>query len=109
MLEITAAQTLIARITGIGLASAVFTYYLVKLLVKPLIDVRLAQNPYREFAVNAATAVLAVLISIALQVIAGVFLPAAAPILEALLTAVVAVSVTTYGQQSIRSNGKDKA
>jgi hypothetical protein len=29
MLEITAAQTLIARITGIGLASAVFTYYLV--------------------------------------------------------------------------------
>jgi len=60
MLEITAAQTLIALpavgcIPGTGLASAVFTYYLVKLLVKPLIDVRLAQNPYRKFAVNAAT------------------------------------------------------
>ena len=57
MLELTAAQSLIARITGIGLASAVFTYYLVKLLVKPFIDVRLADNPYREFAANAATAV----------------------------------------------------
>jgi hypothetical protein len=66
MLEITAAQTLIAlpsvsRIIGIGLASAVFTYYLALvedgLLVKPLIDVRLENNPYREFAVNVATAV----------------------------------------------------
>jgi flagellar biosynthesis component FlhA len=66
-------------------------------------------NAYRDFATNAATAVLAVLVSIALQVIAGVFLPAAAPILETLLTAVIAVSVTTYGQQSTRSNGKDKA
>ena len=105
MLEITAAQTLIARITGIGLASAVFTYYLVKLLGKPLIDVRLAQNPYREFAVNAATAVLAVLVSIALQVIAGVFLPAAAPILEALLTAVIAAAVATYGHEAVRNYG----
>ena len=88
MLELTAAQTLIAlpkvgRITAIGLASAVFTYYLVKLLVKPYIDVKLAVNPYREFATNAATAILAVLVSIALQIIAGAFLPAAAPILEA--------------------------
>lgn len=31
--------------------------YLVKLLAKPFIDVRLAGNPYREFATNAATAV----------------------------------------------------
>ena len=44
MLELTAVQTLIARITAIGLASAVFTYYLVKLLVKPFTDVRLAGN-----------------------------------------------------------------
>ena len=62
MLELTAAQSLIALppvgcITGIGIASAVFTYYLVKLLVKPFIDVKLAGNPYREFATNAATAV----------------------------------------------------
>ena len=105
MLEITAAQTLIARITGIGLASAVFTYYLVKLLVKPFIDVRLESNPYREFAVNAATAVLAVLVSIALQIIAGVFLPAAAPILEALLTAVIAAAVATYGHEAVRNYG----
>ena len=64
MLELTAAQTLIARITGIGLASAVFTYYLVKLLVKPFLDVRLADNAYREFASNVDTAVLAVFLSI---------------------------------------------
>ena len=105
MLEITAAQTLIARITGIGLASAVFTYYLVKLLVKPFIDVRLEANPYREFAVNAATAVLAVLVSLALQIIAGVFFPAAAPILEALLTAVIAAAVATYGHEAVRNYG----
>ena len=109
MLELTAAQTLIARITGIGLASAVFTYYLVKLLVKPFIDVRLEANAYREFATNVATAVLAVLVSIALQIIAGVFFPAAAPILEALLTAVIAAAVATYGHESIRNFGKDKA
>ena len=78
MLELTAAQTLIARITGIGLASAVFTYYLVKHLVKSFIDVKLLSNPYREFATNAATAVSAILISISLQIIAGFFLPAAA-------------------------------
>ena len=106
MLELTAAQTLIARITGIGLASAVFTYYLVKLLVKPFIDVRLATNPYREFATNAATAVLAVLVSLALQIIAGVFLPAAAPILEALLTAIIAAAVATFGHESIRNYGR---
>ena len=109
MLELTAAQSLIARITRIGIASAVFNYYLVKLLVKPFIDVRLGENPYREFATNAATAVLAVFISIALQIIAGVFLPAAAPILEALLTAVIAAAVATYGHESIRNFGKDKA
>ncbi len=61
MLELTAAQSLIAlppvgRVTGIDLDSAVFTYYLVKLLVKPFIDVRLAESFYREFATNAATA-----------------------------------------------------
>ena len=115
MLELTAAQTLISRITAIGLASAVFTYYLVKLLVKPFIDIRLADSPYREFATNAATAVLAVLVSLALQIIAGVFtlrgvfFPAAAPILEALLTAVIAAAVATYGHESIRNFGKDKA
>jgi hypothetical protein len=58
MLELTAAQSLIARLTGIGLASAVFTYYLVKLLVKTFIDVRLEKNPYREFVTNAATALM---------------------------------------------------
>lgn len=101
MLELTDAQTLIARITGIGLASAVFTYYLVKLLVKPFIDVRLEANPYREFATNVGTAVLAGLVSIALQIIAGVFLPAAAPILEALLTAVIVPTV--YGYEAVSS------
>jgi hypothetical protein len=44
----------VGRVIGIGLASAVFTYYLVKLLVKPFIDVRLEASPYREFATNAA-------------------------------------------------------
>ena len=109
MLELTAAQTLIARLTGIGLASAVFTYYLVKLLVKPFIDVRLEANPYREFATNVGTAVLAVLVSIALQIIAGVFFPAAAPILEALLTAVIAAAVATYGHESSRNYGQRTA
>jgi len=52
MLELTAAQSLIALppvgcITGIGIASAVFTYHLVKLLVKPYIDLKLAANSYR--------------------------------------------------------------
>ena len=87
MLELTAAQSLIALppvgcITGIGLASAVFTYYLVKLLVKPFIDVKLETNPYREFATNAATGTVGFLLSIALQIIAGVFFPAAAPVIE---------------------------
>ena len=103
MLELTAAQTLITRITAIGLASAVFTDYLVKLLVKPFIDVRLESNPYREFDTNVATAVLAVLVSLALQIIAGVFFPVAAPILEALLTAIIASAVATYGHESIRN------
>ena len=62
-------------------------------------------NAYRDFATNAATAVLAVLVSIALQVIAGVFLPAAAPILEALLTAVIAAAVATYGHEAVRNYG----
>ena len=105
MLELTTVQTLIARITAIGLASAVFTYYLVKLLIKPFIDVKLQTNPYREFAVNIATAVSAIAISIALQIIAGVFLPAAAPILEALLTAVIAAAVATYGHEAVRNYG----
>jgi hypothetical protein len=108
MLELTTVQTLIARITGIGLASAVFTYYLVKLLVKPYIDVKLESNPYREFAVNAATAVSAIGISISLQIIAGVFFPAAAPILEALLTAVIAAAVATYSHESIRNFGRNE-
>jgi hypothetical protein len=103
MLELTAAQYIISRITGIGIASAVFTYYLVKLLIKPYIDVKLKTNPYREFVVNLATAVLAALVSIALQIIAGVFFPAPAPILEALLTAVIAAAVATYGHESIRN------
>ena len=106
MLELTAVQTLIARITAIGLASAVFTYYLVKLLIKPYIDVKLQTNPYREFAVNTATAVSAILISIALQIIAGVFLPTPAPILEAILTAIIAAAVATYGHESIRNYGQ---
>ena len=105
MLELTTVQSLIARITAIGLASAVFTYYLVKLLIKPFIDVKLQTNPYREFAVNIATAVSAIAISIALQIIAGVFLPAAAPILEALLTAVIAAAVATYGHEAVRNYG----
>ena len=49
------------------------------------------------------------MISISLQIIAGVFLPAAAPILESLLTAVIAAAVATYGHESIRNFGKDKA
>ena len=106
MLELTTVQTLIARITAIGLASAVFTYYLVKLLIKPYIDVKLETSPYREFAVNIATAVSAILISIALQIIAGVFLPTAAPILEAFLTAIIAAAVATYGHESIRNFGR---
>jgi len=88
MLEINAAQSLIARITGIGIASAVFTYYLVKLLIKPYIDVRLAENPTLKFATNVATGTVGFLLSIALQIIAGVFtrrgvfFPAAAPVIE---------------------------
>ena len=105
MLELTTVQTLITRITAIGLASAVFTYYLVKLLIKPFIDVKLQTNPYREFAVNIATAVSATAISIALQIISGVFLPAAAPILEALLTAIIAAAVATYGHEAVRNYG----
>ena len=54
MLELTVVQTLIARLTDIGLASAVFTYYLIKLLIKSKIDVKLEANPYREYANNVA-------------------------------------------------------
>jgi len=106
MLEITAAQTLIAlptvgRITAIGLASAVFTYYLV------VSEPAFSSNPslmsrWRVMPIENSPQTLprpsSLLVSIALQVIAGVFLPAAARILEALLTAVIAVSVTTCGQ-----------
>lgn len=47
MLELTVAQSLLALpstgcITAIGLSSAVFTFYLVKLLVKSFINVKLA-------------------------------------------------------------------
>ena len=114
MLELTAAQSLIALppvgcITGIGIASAVFTYYLVKLLVKPFIDVRLADNPTLNSPQTSPRPSSLSSISIALQIIAGVFLPTAAPILEALLTAIIAAAVATFGHESIRNFGKDKA
>lgn len=102
---------LVARLVAAGLSSAVFTYFAVRMWVKPRIEE--SEKPVRrpKFRVNVATGVIAVLFSFVLMTIIHwqfiAWEPGIIPLaLEALMSGVIAAAVATYGHEAIKNFGK---
>lgn len=95
---------LVARIVAAGLTSAVFTYFIVQLVVKPAL-VRRGDAWWRSLATNGASLVIAILVAFGLMfILADDFTRRTA--VETLLVGVIAASAATYGNEVVKNYGK---
>lgn len=97
-------DSLVARIVAAGLTSAIFTYFLVQLVVKPALA-RRGEQWWHSLATNALTLLIAVLAAFGLTfLMVDAFTWKIA--VEAIFVGIIAASAATFGHEVVKNYGQ---